>query len=69
MDTFNTNGNINLVQIGKKVDYTIMTNMWNFYVYLSDMEDLEIQILNDGHIVGLSRVPISLRTAKEVMNP
>lgn len=43
--------------------------MWNFYVYLSDMEDLEIQILNDGHIVGLSRVPISLRTAKEVMNP
>ena len=38
-------------------------------MYLSDMEDLEIQIMDNSIHLGFVRIPIGLRSSKEVMNP
>lgn len=36
-------------QIGQVIEYKIATNMWLFYVYLSDMENLNVKLTNPNN--------------------
>lgn len=53
--------------MGSTAEYAVMTNIWMFYLYLSDMDHLKIQLVSPGCTGLFIQTKLRLKDLSEVM--